>query len=231
MRYVKLREVEPAHRRHQIEAALAQKGWSLDDLSRKLGYLHLERGRADIAELLQTGENVQLLRRISTRLGLDHEEFSGERPFAELEDYLRFTFKPVLLRVPSSTIPSPIFPVAFAGLNRILRVDKFPELLDAPTAQQDQVLRQRIREDYVNNYLVMCFKYTIGYVFYYKFGQARAYSVRGESLPHVSVLPVGAHAEVRTKYAAIAAHSGAIHRLKDIETQEIYENTPFVVST
>ena len=79
MRYVKISELDPTRVRQGLNAALKEQNIEVDDLLRRLGYLHLKEGRRDFAHLLEHGTDLVLLRRITERLGLDHEALSGER--------------------------------------------------------------------------------------------------------------------------------------------------------
>jgi predicted transcriptional regulator len=91
MWYVKTKDVSPQEIRRQIEEALAAQGMSLDDLLRKLGYFKLKEGRERFEKLYAGEEDVQLLRRVSARLGIEHEALSGERVSTDFVEYLRFT--------------------------------------------------------------------------------------------------------------------------------------------
>ncbi len=226
MPYVKVKTIDPAHIRRQIHSALAERHWSLDDLLRKLGYIHLAQGRKDFACLYRFGDNTQLLRRLSTILEIDPEELSGERCFDDEEEYLRFTFAPCLLRVPSRTTPANIFPVALSGLNAFLRVDSFPLLRKASERLQDRIVAERIREDYARRSTILNFGDIIGYAYYHAFGEARAYAVTGERLPDIEIVPVTIGATLRTNRAALAAHGGVIPRMQSTKTGEVFTNRP-----
>ena len=67
MRYVKISELDPARVRQGLDAALKEQNIEVDDLLRRLGYLHLDDGRRDFAYLLEHGTDIHLLRRITAR--------------------------------------------------------------------------------------------------------------------------------------------------------------------
>ncbi|MCK9172216.1 MAG: hypothetical protein M0O99_01860 [Desulfuromonas thiophila] len=221
MYYVKVKSVSPHLVRNHIETALEQRNLSEEDLIRKLGYLHIDQGRRDLAKLYCSGKNFLLLRRISALLQLDHEAVSGERRFENYEDYLRFTFEPTLLRVPAQQRPSSITTVAFVGLSRLLCVGKFAFLRKASEGAQDLFIARQIREDYAKRDNIMSFGKIIGYVFYATFDQARAYAVTGERLTQVEIVPVTVSATAETNRCVLARHSGIIPRLRSLETGEI----------
>lgn len=226
MHYAKVKNVAPSQMRRQIEDALAERRWSLDDLLRKLGFINLASGREQFAALFLTGKNTQLLRRVSARLEIDHETLTGERHFADYEEYLRYTFKPFLLRVPSKTRPSNIFPVAMAGLNAFLRVDTFPLLRTASESLQDKVIARSIREDYERRATITNFGEIVGYAYYYAFGKARAYAVTGERLVDGEIVSMTVGATLRTNRAALAAAGGVIPRIQNRVTGEILGDPP-----
>lgn len=225
MRYVKIRDVDPAHIRQGLDNALKEQNIEVDDLLRRLGYIHLKDGRRHYAQLREDGEDLLLLRRITDRLGLDHEALSGERPFADYDDYLEFTFVPVLLRVPTNTRPGQIFTVMFAGLKPSIQVDTFPELINASEEERNRIIAPRIRADYAEKKR-SSFGDTIGYAFYHAFCQASAYSVDGEPLPDFDIVPVTIGINVRTNRSALASRGGIIPRLKCRATGEVYTTLP-----
>ena len=225
MRYVTISELDPARVRQGLEAALKEQNIEVDDLLRRLGYLHLNDGRQAFAYLLEHGTDIHLLRRITARLGLDHEALSGERPFADYDDYLEFTFVPVLLRVPTNTRPGQIFTVLFAGLKPFIQVATFPELKNASVEERNRVIAPRIRDDYAEKKR-LSFGETLGYAFYHTFCQADAYSVDGEPLPDFEIVPVTIGTNIRVNRSALAGKGGVIPRLRCRATGEIYTTLP-----
>jgi hypothetical protein len=169
------------------------------------------KGRERFDRLYAGGEDVQLLRRVARLLELDLEQLSGEKEFDSEEEYLRFTFVPCLMRVPERTTPSQIFPIAFAGIDRFLKVDAYPQLLNATPEALNKKIRQEILRDH-EKHVTTFFGATIGYAFYYAYGEARAYSTVGEELPAVSVVGYDARASLTVGARPLTGAKGAVPR-------------------
>lgn len=226
MWYVKVKDIPPAEIRNQIEEGLVKAELSLNDLLRKLGYIKLKEGKDKFQRLYDGHDDIQLLRRVSYYLGLDYEKLSGEISFTDMVEYLKFTFEPVLLRIPERTRPSQIFPVAFCGIQSFIQVAKFPKLLGATEAEQHLTVRERIRADYANFTVVRLFGPIIGYAYYYEFCKAKAYSVTGEILEDYEIEALTFETTLSVSKASLAAHGGFIPRLKNKLTGKMVAECP-----
>jgi hypothetical protein len=148
MWYAKVKDVPPAETRRQIEAALIEQGMTLDDLLRKLAFPNFQQGRERFDRIFAGEEDTQLLRRVSSRLGLDHESLSGERVFEDREDFLRFTFVPTLERVPEDLDPTK-HPggMQLMLLPRIFVAKRLPGIAELPCQEQHREIAKVIRAD------------------------------------------------------------------------------------
>lgn len=170
----------------RVDDALKRKNWSRNDLIDKLGFPYRAPGHQALDKLFRGDDNRPLLRRIAKHLDIPLVEVTGERAFDQQLEYRMFTFVPTLVRVPESTRPRQILPVAMAGVDYFLRAGRYPELLDAPPAERDRLMAEVIPRDYADHPRTI-FDDVTGYALFYAFGQAQGYGVDGRRLDNVSV--------------------------------------------
>jgi hypothetical protein len=194
--YAQAREVTPEELRQGIESALADRGMTLDDLLRQLSFLPLQKGREAFARLFAGEEDMQLVRRVSARLGIDHETLSGEREFTDREEYLRFTFVPRLERVPEHERPTSN---PLGGMISMVAA----YLQDSAAQSNEEYLRE------VSELILIDMEKTggrqiffgkiIGYAFYHSYDEAIAFSTAGEYLPEMEVCQGRMHAVIKPR--------------------------------
>lgn len=218
MYYARIRPIDLEQMRRLITQALEARGWSRDDLLRRLGHVRMPHARRELQCLLDRGDDMQLLRRIGEHLELDQEELTGERAFQNADDYLEHVFEPCVLRVPSSSRPRQIFIPAMAGIRTLLQVASFADWQNFSAPQRRQLLRDIICQDYAQQHMTI-FGDILGYAFYEEFGTPpRPYSVSGEPLEGVDVESVAVSAGIRLDRARVALHQGHIPRFRDLHT-------------
>lgn len=207
----------PADRKQLIEEAMNRKNWTQDNLIDKLGFPYRSRGYQALGKLFSGEDNRQLLRRIAKHLDIPSEQLTGERAFEQKLDHRKFTFVPTLVKVPASTRPQQIMPVAMFGVDRFLHVDRYPQLLHANEHEQDQLMAKVIPENYAENDRTI-FGAITGYALYYAFGKARGYAVNGERMEHVEVHVVSVGTSVNSGSRRLGDGKGSILRLVDQTT-------------
>lgn len=180
--YAKVSEIDPLKTSKMLKEALDVCGMSVQELSSQIHYCSLERSKLKVTKILDglaDGYDLTVLRAISNILGIDREEFVGEKIFTDPEEYNRFFFVPHLMRVGTETRPTSIAIGGYVGLKRCFLVSTYETLKHA----QVDVLLKEVRQDILadnKDRSVPFFGTKIGYVFYPEYGKAIPLTLSGE---------------------------------------------------
>ena len=189
MYYAWVRAVGHGEAVQLIEAELGRRQMSRLDLVRKIGYPLVVKGLAELEQFFAGKDCSNKLRmKIGRALDIDHEELTGERGFEDEEEYLKFIFKPHLLRVPEHTRPSQITIFGMLGFGAVFIAAEFGEWSTSSPVERQAKIRQAILGDMSKRQEVTLFGKILGYAFYSEYDKpAIAYSREGEELPGMEI--------------------------------------------
>ncbi len=187
-----------------ILAKAQEAGLSRRDIVPRLGYPNLNKSYRRFDQVIHGNiYNHELLERIAQVLGVDYAEIDAARQAtlceireeqhqqeADYEARCRAEFRPHLWVIHERSVPSPIFVVAFCGVDRFLRADLPEGIVNLSRPEQLRVIKEVAQSHYKEKEgSAIPFGKILGYLYRYTYDASLKLTIEGEVVGEVQGAP------------------------------------------